>query len=279
MSTNVPDNSAPSTVGTCSIDPATDVVIANWPLLDDAGLEHRVAKAAAAFASWRDTPTEGRALALARLGGVFRRRSEDLAALITREMGKPFAQAQGEVAKCAALCDWYATHGPALLADQPIELGEDGAGLIRHEPLGIVVGVMPWNFPLWQVLRAAVPITMAVRRLVTQDGRSLLGRIVPAEAINMLLDKLGLGDRISLSPDQLIEAALGGKVVPIDALSGASIKRSRVNGEQRLEVLGFDPRALASWKAKGCFTEIIQYQTRLFMPVSNVREIVAKLAA
>ena len=129
--------------------------------------------------------------------------------------------------------------------------------------------------PIWNLLGDEAQ----VRRLVTQDGRSLLGRIVPAEAVNMLLDKLGLGDRIVLSPEQLVEAALGGKVVPIDALSGASIKRSRVNGEQRLEVLGFDPRALASWKAKGCFTEIIAYQTRLFMPVNSAREIVAKLAA
>ena len=95
----------------------------------------------------------------------------------------------------------------------------------------------------------------------------------------MLLDKLGIGDRIALSPEQVVEAALGGKVVPIDALSGTSLKRSRVNGEQRLEVIGFDPRALPSWKAKGCFTEIIQYQTRLFMPVNHANEIVAKLAA
>lgn len=113
----------------------------------------------------------------------------------------------------------------------------------------------------------------------TQDGRSLLGRIVPAEAVNMLLDKLGIGDRIALSPEQLVDAALGGKVVPIDVLSGTSLKRSRVNGEQRLEVIGFDPRALPSWKAKGCFTEIIAYQTRLFMPVNSAREIVAVLAA
>jgi hypothetical protein len=124
--------------------------------------------------------------------------------------------------------------------------------------------------PIWNLLGDEAQ----VRRLVTQDGRSLLGRIVPAEAVNMLLDKLGIGDRIALS-----EAALAGKVVPIDALSGTSLKRSRVNGEARLEVVGFDPRALPSWKAKGCFTEIIAYQTRLFMPVNNAREIVQALAA
>ncbi|RVU04754.1 methylase [Novosphingobium umbonatum] len=129
--------------------------------------------------------------------------------------------------------------------------------------------------PIWNLLGDEAQ----VRRLVTQDGRSLLGRIVPAEAVNMLLDKLGIGDCIALSPEQLVDAALGGKVVPIDVLSGTSLKRSRVNGEQRLEVIGFDPRALLSWKAKGCFTEIIAYQTRLFMPVSSAREIVEALAA
>ena len=129
--------------------------------------------------------------------------------------------------------------------------------------------------PIWNLLGDDAQ----VRRLVTLDGRSVLGRIVPAEAVNMLLDKLGIGDRIALSPEQVVEAALGGTVVPIDALSGTSLKRSRVNGEQRLEVIGFDPRALPSWKAKGCFTEIIQYQTRLFMPVNQANEIVAKLAA
>ena len=129
--------------------------------------------------------------------------------------------------------------------------------------------------PIWNLLGDDAQ----VRRLATQDGRSLLGRIVPAEAVNTLLEKLGFGDRVAVSPEQLVEAALGGKVVAIDALSGTSLKRSRVNGEQRLEVLGFDPRALASWKAKGCFTEIIAYQTRLFMPISRAREIVAQLAA
>lgn len=129
--------------------------------------------------------------------------------------------------------------------------------------------------PIWNLLGEEAQ----VRRLVTQDGRSLLGRIVPAEAVNTLLDKLGLGDRIALSADQLVEAALGGKVVPIDAAGGLRLKRSRVNGEQRLEILGFDPRALRSWKAKGCFTEIIQYQTRLFVPVSQAQDIVAKLVA
>lgn len=129
--------------------------------------------------------------------------------------------------------------------------------------------------PIWNLLGEEAQ----VRRLVTQDGRSLLGRIVPSDAVNTLLEKLGLGERISLSADELVRAALAGKLVPIHAAQGLSLKRSRVNGEHRLEILGFDPRGLPSWKAQGCFTEIIAYQTRLFVPVSIAHEIVTKLAA
>ena len=129
--------------------------------------------------------------------------------------------------------------------------------------------------PIWNLLGEDAQ----VRRLVTHDGRSLLGRIVPPEAVNTLLDKLGLGGQISLSPDELVQAAMAGNVVPIGAAAGLSLKRSRVNGERRLEILGFDPRALPALKAKGCFTEIIQYQTRLFVPVTGAGEILEKLAA
>lgn len=129
--------------------------------------------------------------------------------------------------------------------------------------------------PIWNMLGAAAQ----VRRVVTQGGRSLLGRIVTPEAVNTLLSKLGAGDSIKLSTSQIIDAALAGNVVPISGLQGLSVKRSRVNGEQRLEVLGFDPRALPAYKAKGLFTEIIQFQCRLFVPVNQAARILGELAA
>lgn len=129
--------------------------------------------------------------------------------------------------------------------------------------------------PIWNLLGDEAQ----VRRLVTQDGGSLLGRIVTPDAVNQLLDKLGLGEVIQLTTSQIVSAALAGKVVPIDAVRGLTLKRSRVNGEQRLEVLGFDPRALPSYKSKGCFTEIIQFQCRLFVPVSHADGIIESLAA
>ncbi|WP_298768704.1 strawberry notch C-terminal domain-containing protein, partial [uncultured Novosphingobium sp.] len=129
--------------------------------------------------------------------------------------------------------------------------------------------------PIWNLLGDEAQ----VRRLVTQDGRSLLGRIVPADSVNHLLTKLGLDDRIAMAPDELVGAAMSGKIVPIDAVRGLNLKRSRVNGEQRLEITGFEARSLPHWKARGCFTEIIQYQTRLFVPVSRAVEIVEAIAA
>ena len=129
--------------------------------------------------------------------------------------------------------------------------------------------------PIWNLLGEDAQ----VRRLVTQDGRSLLGRIVPVDAVNALLDKLGLGGTIQLTASEIVSAAMSGKNVPINAARGLNLKRSRVNGEQRLEILGFDARALPAYKAKGCFTEIIQFQCRLFVPLQTADDIVQQLAA
>jgi hypothetical protein len=129
--------------------------------------------------------------------------------------------------------------------------------------------------PIWTMLGVAAQ----VRRVVTQEGRSLLGRIVTPEAVNTLLSKLGTGESIKLTTSQIVEAALAGNVVPVDAVLGLSVKRSRVNGEQRLEVIGFNPRALPSYKAKGLFTEIIQFQCRLFVPLNQAEQILEAMAA
>ena len=129
--------------------------------------------------------------------------------------------------------------------------------------------------PIWNILGDEA----RVRRLVTSDGHSLLGRIVPAEAVNPVLTTLGLDGSIQISASELVQAALAGKIVEINGARGLSLKRSRVNGEPRLEIVGFDARALPIFKAKGCFTEIIQFQTRLFMPVNQAHEIIETLAA
>ena len=127
--------------------------------------------------------------------------------------------------------------------------------------------------PIWNLLGD----DPEVRRLVTADGRALLGRIVPHGDVNSLLGKLGIAGAINLAPAEIVAAAWEGKTVPIGSNTGLALQRRRVNGESRLELSGFDPRSLPTLKAKGCFTEIIQFKTRLFIPVSRAAEIVTAL--
>lgn len=127
--------------------------------------------------------------------------------------------------------------------------------------------------PIWNLLGD----DPQVRRLVTADSHSLLGRIVPHADVSNLLGKLGITASVRLRPEEIVAAALDGRTVAIDQARGLSLRVSRVDGDRRLELLGFDPRALASFKAKGCFTEIIQHKTRLFVPRNQADQIVKML--
>lgn len=93
-------------------------------------------------------------------------------AIISREMGKPIVQARAEVAKSASLCDWYVEYGPAMLRPESTQV--DNA-VIEYRPLGPILAVMPWNFPLWQVLRGAVPILLAGNSYLLKHAPNVLG--------------------------------------------------------------------------------------------------------
>ena len=115
-----------------------------------------------------------RAAALRKVGSVMRDRGEALAQMISLEMGKPIAQARGEVAKSANLCDWYAEHGPAMLNTEAT-LVEDNKAVIEYRPMGAILAIMPWNFPVWQVLRGAVPILLAGNSYLLKHAPNVLG--------------------------------------------------------------------------------------------------------
>ncbi|WP_049131043.1 succinate-semialdehyde dehydrogenase, partial [Enterobacter asburiae] len=123
---------------------------------------------------WRRESVSQRAQKLLDLGAALRNRAEEMAQTISREMGKPILQARAEVAKSAALCDWYAGHGPAMLRAEPT-LVENHNAVIEYRPLGPILAVMPWNFPLWQVLRGAVPILLAGNSYLLKHAPNVLG--------------------------------------------------------------------------------------------------------
>ena len=139
-----------------SVDPYTGEQIGHYAFDTDAALEAALARAKAGFTQWRRQPVAQRSEYLLALANALAANGEALAEMITREMGKPIVQARGEIAKCVNLCQWYAEHGPAMLAAEPT-LVENDKARIEYRPMGSILAIMPWNFPIWQVLRGAVP--------------------------------------------------------------------------------------------------------------------------
>lgn len=157
-----------------SRNPTSGEIIATYPLQSAAELETALQQSASAFAQWRNTEMAQRVKVLRQLGEQLRQRQEQLATLATLEMGKPIAQARAEVLKCASLCDWYAQHGPSMLADQPT-LVENQQAWQSFRPLGVILAVMPWNFPYWQVLRGAVSMLLAGNTYLLKHAPSVMG--------------------------------------------------------------------------------------------------------
>ena len=167
--------------------------------------------------------------------------------MITREMGKPVAQARGEIEKCAQLCVWYAENGPAMLSAEPTQV-EGGKARIEYRPLGPILAVMPWNFPIWQVLRGAVPTLLAGNTFVLKHAPNVMG------SAYLLLDAFkragfpeGVFEVINVTPDGVSRAIADPRIAAI-TLTG-SVRAGMAIGAQAgaalkkcvLELGGSDP--------------------------------------
>lgn len=157
-----------------SINPATGETVGSYPYENESQLDATLNRATAAFRTWRRQPLSQRAERLQALAGVLREQAEAMAQMITLEMGKPITQARAEIEKCAQLSEWYAAHGPAMLAAEPT-LVDNGSAHIEYRPLGPILAVMPWNFPVWQVLRGAVPTLLAGNTYVLKHAPNVMG--------------------------------------------------------------------------------------------------------
>ena len=141
------------------VDPATGDVVKEYPTATDEQIEAAVSAAAAAFTSWsKTTSVADRAELIRKVAALHNERKDELAAIIQREMGKPLDQSVGEVEFSAAIYEFYADNAEKFLADEPIDLLDgQGSALIRRGPVGVLLGIMPWNYPYYQVARFAGP--------------------------------------------------------------------------------------------------------------------------
>ncbi len=172
------------------INPATGLEIARHPGHDPVAVRRLARAATAAFPRWSRRDFAARGGVLRAVAAGLRRESDALALLMTREMGKPITQGRAEVAKCAWVAEHYAEHGAGYLADEPVAT-EHREAFVACRPLGCVLAVMPWNFPLWQVFRAAAPALMAGNVMLLKHASNVPGT---ALAIERLFREAGAPD-------------------------------------------------------------------------------------
>jgi len=150
--------------------PATGEIVETFPFATDAEVETALAGSQAAYESWRAVPVDERAAIVRRIGELFAERADELGALITTEMGKAPEEAAGEAGFCAEIFGYYADNGPGLLADQ--ELPGHPGGRIESLPVGPILGVMPWNYPYYQVARFAAPNLVAGNTVILKHAEN-----------------------------------------------------------------------------------------------------------
>ena len=165
-----------------SLNPATGAVIRRYREHTPAQASAAVDRAHTAFLGWRRLAIGARARHLRAVASALRRSCDDHAHLITREMGKPLAQSRAEIEKCALVCEFYARNAARYLADERPPDAPAG-GFITVRPLGVILAVMPWNFPYWQVFRAAVPALMAGNTILLKHASNVSGCALAIEAV------------------------------------------------------------------------------------------------
>lgn len=155
-----------------SINPATEEPLESFAELEPAEAARAAEASARAFADWSRTSFRERARVLRRAAALLRAEKAEHARRMALEMGKPVAQAEAEAEKCALACEFYAEHAERMLAPEPVET-DAARSYVRFDPLGPLLAVMPWNFPYWQVFRAAAPALMAGNTLLLKHASNV----------------------------------------------------------------------------------------------------------
>ena len=165
-----------------AVDPTTGETIREYEEMSAPEVREAVERTYRAFRGWRRTPFTERAAMMRRAAQVLRDRAEDYARLMAREMGKPVRGGRSEAEKCAWVCDYYADNSEDFLRPEAIE-ADMGRSFVTFQPLGVVLAVMPWNFPFWQVFRFAAPALMAGNAVVLKQASNVPGCALAVEQV------------------------------------------------------------------------------------------------
>src|SRR4051812_43255409 len=203
-----------------TVNPATGEPGKSYPQHTLADARQAAAAAHGAFLDWRRTSFGERARVVRKAGEILRARQDELARLMTAEMGKTLGDGRAEIGKCAVNCEWFADHAAEYLADQPTDIGGPEA-FVTFNPLGVVLAVMPWNFPFWQVFRFAAPALMAGNGALLKHASNVPGS---ALAIEEVLHQAGVPKKLFrtlLLPSAEVEALIKDDNVAAVTLTGS----------------------------------------------------------
>src|SRR3954451_20438349 len=218
-----------------TINPATGETVKTFEALSENEIDDRLARAASAFRSYRLTSFADRATWLTAAADLLDAEAGDIAVTMTTEMGKTVSSAKAEAQKCAKACRFYAEHAEAFLADEPADPTAVGAtsGYARYQPLGPVLAVMPWNFPLWQVMRFAAPALMAGNVGLLKHASN-----VPQTALYLedLFRRAGFPEGVFQT--LLIGSDAGGRVRRDKRVKAATLTGSEPAGRSIAEIAG-----------------------------------------
>src|ERR1043166_925319 len=235
------------TVNIAGINPATGELLRTYTETTTSQLEQKISEAEAAFQTWRRTGFAERAEKMRALARELKARRNEFAELMGREMGKPITQGRAEVDKCGLACDYYAEHAETFLQAEAIQTDPKRGGVL-WEPIGTVLAIMPWNFPFWQVFRAAVPALMAGNAMVLKHASNVFGSALAIEgAFQRAGFPAGLFQTLLISSRRVPELIADARVKAVTLTGSTEAGRSVAEQAGRtlkktvLELGGSDP--------------------------------------
>ena len=243
------------------VNPATGDVVQTFETASDADIEQAITAATQAYASWKDVPITERGEVVKKVAALFAERADELAAIANEEMGKPVSEGLEEAEFCQSIFDYFATEGPTLAADQPIKTFSGGKAVVQKLPVGPLLGIMPWNFPYYQIARFAAPNLMLGNTIILKHAES-----VPksALAVEQIMKDAGLPEgayvNVFASHDQ-IET-----IISDPRIQGVSLTGS--------ERAGAIVAALAGKNLKKCVLELGGSDPMIVLDSDNLDEVV-----
>ncbi len=230
-----------------SINPATDEEIKSYPVMDEIEIAKIISLSNSDFLSWKETGFSERTLKMKRAAEILRQKRDSLGKLMTLEMGKPILQSKSEIEKCAWVCDYFADNAERFLSDEVIAT-EASKSFVTFRPLGVLLAVMPWNFPFWQVFRFAAPNLMAGNACILKHSSNVTGC---ALAIEEIFREAGFPENIFrtlIVPSKRIKEIIENKNIRAVTITGSVAAGKSVAGlagsvlkKTVLELGGSDP--------------------------------------